>query len=141
MALDIGRRQLERAVGDARVEGRRPPTVAIVGGGLSGLAMAIQLVRSGIRDFTIVDPACGSGAFLVAAFDEMARRYRDAVSRLAELGIEITFEKGEEMRTEISSKFTPEGIGGELDHGGFVVVQQFGTERGEFLLALSHPYC
>lgn len=60
---------------------------------------------------------------------------------ITQLGIEITFEKGEEMRTEISSKFTPEGIGGELDHGGFVVVQQFGTERGEFLLALSHPYC
>ena len=61
MALDIGRRQLERAVGDARVEGRRPPTVAIVGGGLSGLAMAIQLVRSGIRDFTIVEQSDGVG--------------------------------------------------------------------------------
>jgi cation diffusion facilitator CzcD-associated flavoprotein CzcO len=61
MALDIGRRQLERAVRAARLEGRHPPTVAIVGGGLSGLAMAIQLVRSGIRDFTIVEQSDGVG--------------------------------------------------------------------------------
>ena len=28
-----------------------------------------QAYLSALRDFTIVDPACGSGAFLVAAFD------------------------------------------------------------------------
>jgi cation diffusion facilitator CzcD-associated flavoprotein CzcO len=61
MALDIGRRLLERAVGDARRHGRPPPTVAIVGGGLSGLAMGIQLVRSGIRDFTIIEQSDGVG--------------------------------------------------------------------------------
>ena len=61
MALDIGRRLLERAVGDARRQGRPPPTVVIVGGGLSGLAMGIQLVRSGIRDFTIIEQSNGVG--------------------------------------------------------------------------------
>ncbi|QXX75213.1 N-6 DNA methylase [Methylovirgula sp. HY1] len=53
-----------------------------------------------LRDFTIVDPACGSGAFLVAAFDEMARRYRDCVSRLVELGIEIGFDIFDEIVTK-----------------------------------------
>jgi cation diffusion facilitator CzcD-associated flavoprotein CzcO len=61
MALDIGRRQLEHDVGVARSEGRPTPSVVIVGGGLSGLAMAIQLVRSGIRDFTIIEQSGGVG--------------------------------------------------------------------------------
>jgi len=57
------------------------------------------------------------------------------------LGIELAFEAGEELRTEISTKFTPEGIRDELDRGGFVVDRQFGADDGEFLLTLSHPYC
>jgi hypothetical protein len=52
-----------------------------------------------LRDFTIVDPACGSGHFLVAAFDELARRYRNAVSRLQELGIAIDFDIFDEIVT------------------------------------------
>ncbi len=61
MALDIGRRRLERAVRVARLEGRTMPHVVIVGGGLSGLAMGMQLVRSGTRDFTIVEQSNGVG--------------------------------------------------------------------------------
>jgi cation diffusion facilitator CzcD-associated flavoprotein CzcO len=61
MALDIGRRQLERDVAVARSEGRPTPSVVIVGGGMSGLAMAIQLVRSGIREFTVVEQSDGVG--------------------------------------------------------------------------------
>lgn len=53
-----------------------------------------------LREFTIVDPACGSGAFLVAAFDEMARRYRDAASALGELGVEIDFDIFDEIVTK-----------------------------------------
>ena len=52
-----------------------------------------------LKDFTIVDPACGSGAFLVAAFDEMARRYRDAVTGLAALGQEIEFDVSDQIVT------------------------------------------
>ena len=37
------------------------------------------------------------------------------------LGIDLTFEEGEELRTEISAKFTPDGVRSELDRGGFVV--------------------
>jgi len=39
-----------------------------------------------LRGLTIVDPACGSGAFLVAAFDRLAEEYRPVLARLAELG-------------------------------------------------------
>ncbi len=61
MALDIGRRQLEQEVRSARMEGRALPRVVIVGGGLSGLGMAIQLTRAGLRDFTIVEQSAGVG--------------------------------------------------------------------------------
>ena len=61
MALDIGRTTFERAVRRARVEGRGEPRVVIVGGGLSGLATAIQLVRSGVRNFTIIEQSDGVG--------------------------------------------------------------------------------
>jgi cation diffusion facilitator CzcD-associated flavoprotein CzcO len=62
MALDIGRRQLEREVRAARDVGRRAtPSVIIVGGGLSGLAMGMQLVRSGVEDFTILERSDGVG--------------------------------------------------------------------------------
>jgi L-histidine N-alpha-methyltransferase len=57
------------------------------------------------------------------------------------LGIGLTFEEGEELRTEISAKFTPGGIRDELDRDGFVVDRQFGADKGEFLLTLAHPYC
>ncbi len=53
-----------------------------------------------LRDFTIVDPACGSGAFLVAAFDEMARRYRDAVKALEALDVEVEFDVFDEIVTK-----------------------------------------
>ncbi len=39
-----------------------------------------------LRGLTILDPACGSGAFLVAAFDAMAAEYRRVTERLADLG-------------------------------------------------------
>jgi len=61
MALDIGRTAFDRAVRRARVEGRGEPRVVIVGGGLSGLATAIQLVRSGVRSFTIIEQSDGVG--------------------------------------------------------------------------------
>jgi cation diffusion facilitator CzcD-associated flavoprotein CzcO len=61
MGLDIGRRRLARAVGAARREGRALPRVVIVGGGLSGLAAAAQLVRAGLRTFTVIEQSDGVG--------------------------------------------------------------------------------
>ena len=39
-----------------------------------------------LRAFAVVDPACGSGAFLVAAFDRLAQEYRPVLARLDDLG-------------------------------------------------------
>jgi len=52
-----------------------------------------------LRKLTIVDPACGSGAFLVAAFDLLAAEYRRVVGRLAALGEPIDFDLFDEMVT------------------------------------------
>jgi hypothetical protein len=52
-----------------------------------------------LRDLTIVDPACGSGAFLVAAFDLLAREYRPVVERLAALGEPVDFDPYDEIVT------------------------------------------
>jgi L-histidine N-alpha-methyltransferase len=60
---------------------------------------------------------------------------------IAGLGLEIFFAEGEELRTEISAKFTAEGISKELNDGGFVVSHQFDQPGGDFLLTLAHPYC
>jgi cation diffusion facilitator CzcD-associated flavoprotein CzcO len=61
MALDIGRRRLVRAVRHVQRQGRPTPAVAIVGGGLSGLAAGMQLIRSGISTFTIIERSDGVG--------------------------------------------------------------------------------
>jgi hypothetical protein len=53
-----------------------------------------------LRGLTIVDPACGSGAFLVAAFDRLADEYRPVVGRLAELGELIDFDVLDEIVTK-----------------------------------------
>jgi N-6 DNA Methylase len=39
-----------------------------------------------LRGLAVVDPACGSGAFLIAAFDYLAAEYRRVTERLAALG-------------------------------------------------------
>ncbi len=53
-----------------------------------------------LRDFTIVDPACGSGAFLVAAFDALAAEYRRAAAALSALGESIEFDIFDEIVTK-----------------------------------------
>jgi hypothetical protein len=53
-----------------------------------------------LRAIRIVDPACGSGAFLVAAFDLLAREYRGVVELLAMLKKEIDFDPFDEIVTK-----------------------------------------
>ena len=60
---------------------------------------------------------------------------------LADAGITVRFDEGEELLTEISAKFTPERVERELSEAGFVVEGMWGAEDGEFLLSLAHPYC
>jgi hypothetical protein len=50
-----------------------------------------------LRALRIVDPACGSGAFLVAAFDLLAAEYRRVVEHLAVLGEKIDFDPFDEI--------------------------------------------
>ena len=53
-----------------------------------------------LRALRVVDPACGSGAFLVAAFDMLAAEYRRVVLRLKELGESIDFDAFDEIVTK-----------------------------------------
>lgn len=53
-----------------------------------------------LRGLTIVDPACGSGAFLVAAFDLLAAEYRRVVDRLLALGEPVEFDPYDEIVTK-----------------------------------------
>lgn len=53
-----------------------------------------------LRALRIVDPACGSGAFLVAAFDLLAAEYRRVVEHLAVLGETMNFDPYDEIVTK-----------------------------------------
>jgi len=57
------------------------------------------------------------------------------------LDLEVHFEAGEEMLTEISAKSPPEQVADELIKADFVVDGQWGADEGDFLLTLAHPYC
>ncbi len=73
---------------------------------------------------------------------EMRLRAKGAVEvSLTGAGITVRFDEGEDLLTEISAKFTPERVEGELSEAGFVVEEMWGAEDGEFLLSLAHPYC
>jgi L-histidine Nalpha-methyltransferase len=61
--------------------------------------------------------------------------------RLADLDLEVTFGAGEELLTEISTKFTPESLEAELVECGFVIDSTWTSEGGEFQMTLCHPYC
>lgn len=52
---------------------------------------------SELRGLTIIDPACGSGAFLVAAFEALAAEYRRVTQRLDDLGVETEFDIYDEI--------------------------------------------
>ena len=52
-----------------------------------------------LRSLTIVDPACGSGAFLVAAFDRLAQEYQPVLARLDELGAPVGLDAFDEIVT------------------------------------------
>lgn len=61
--------------------------------------------------------------------------------RVADLDLSVTFVPGEEMMTEISTKFNRDALGVELSECGFVVDEMWASEGDEFLMTLCHPYC
>ncbi len=143
MALDIGRKKLERAVIEARGRGRGTPDVVIVGGGLSGLGMAIQLCRSGLTSFTIVEQSAdvggtwrdndypGSGcdvpshlySFSFASKSDWTRRYATQPEILS-------------YAHRCVGEF---GLGPHLRLGNTVEGARFDPERNRWLLTLTSP--
>jgi len=57
--------------------------------------------------------------------------------RIPALGLTVDFAAGEELRTEISAKFHPDGVRDELDAAGFAVVRRWTDEYGRFLVTLA----
>lgn len=53
------------------------------------------------------------------------------------LGMEVSFDEGEEMRTEISAKFRRDGIAGELAEAGFELTRWWTDAQHRFGLSLS----
>ncbi|HXQ44622.1 MAG TPA: L-histidine N(alpha)-methyltransferase [Acidimicrobiales bacterium] len=69
------------------------------------------------------------------------RSLDDQVVPIADLGLEVAFAAGEDLLTEISTKFTRSGVESELFEAGFVVDAMWEAPDGEFLLTLATPYC
>jgi len=76
-----------------------PETIFTVGEKASQISFWKDYLAA-LRGFTVVDPACGSGAFLVAAFDLLAREYRGVIELLATLGEVIDFDPFDEIVTK-----------------------------------------
>lgn len=75
------------------------------------------------------------------AWIEMRLRSRHGQRvRITGLDLEVTFAAGEDLLTEISSKFTPDRLREELRAGGFVVDETWTDPAGDFLLTLAHPH-
>ena len=59
--------------------------------------------------------------------------------RLPALDVAVTFAAGEEMRTKISAKFTPDGVRDELAAADLVVAGRWTDPAGDYLLTLARP--
>jgi L-histidine N-alpha-methyltransferase len=63
----------------------------------------------------------------------------DQVVTIAGLDLTVRFSAGEEMRTEISAKFRPDGLTGELTVAGLELLGLWTDPAGDFALSLSTP--
>ncbi|WP_069812235.1 L-histidine N(alpha)-methyltransferase [Streptomyces sp. TP-A0874] len=71
---------------------------------------------------------------------EMRLRARRSLTvKLTALDLEVPFTAGEEMRTEVSTKFRPEGVRAELAAAGLELRQWWTDAMGRFALSLSGP--
>ena len=67
------------------------------------------------------------------------RSTADQRIRVADLELDLTFQSGEEMLTEISTKFSPDALSIELSECGFIVESMWRSEHDEFLLTMARP--
>jgi L-histidine N-alpha-methyltransferase len=82
----------------------------------------------------------------VAFYNEHARRIEmwlrareDMSARIDALGMEVDFEAGEEMRTEISCKFTRDSLTREYTAAGLSLIGWYTDDDGLFALSLTGP--
>ncbi len=68
------------------------------------------------------------------------RSTREQLVRIERLDLVARFAEGEEMRTEISSKFRREGVEAELAAAGLRVTRWWTDPAGDFALSLSEPF-
>ncbi len=69
---------------------------------------------------------------------EMRLRARRACRvRIAAVDLEVGFERGEELRTEISAKFTPERVAADFAAAGLAAVRSYTDPDGQFALWLA----
>jgi L-histidine Nalpha-methyltransferase len=74
------------------------------------------------------------------AWIEMRLRAREAHAvRVAGIGLAVDFEAGEELRTEISAKFTRPGVEEELDAAGLTLRRWWTDPAGDFGVSLATP--
>jgi L-histidine Nalpha-methyltransferase len=69
------------------------------------------------------------------------RARRDQLVVVPGLEGSLRFAAGDELRTEISAKFTLDDMAAELWECGFVVERSWVSAGDEFALLLAHPYC
>ncbi|MBW3555429.1 MAG: L-histidine N(alpha)-methyltransferase [Actinobacteria bacterium] len=72
--------------------------------------------------------------------DIRLRATTEHVVKVGALDLDVRFQRGEDLHTEISAKFTPERIVDELAYAGFVSEGTWGG-GGDFMLVLARPYC
>ena len=82
----------------------------------------------------------------VAFYNEHARRIEmwlrareDISARIDALGMDVDFEAGEEMRTEISCKFTRDSLSREYAAAGLELIAWYTDAEGLFALSLTGP--
>ncbi len=63
------------------------------------------------------------------------------VVNIAELDVEVVFEPGEEVRTEVSAKFRPDRVEAELAAAGLTRTHWWTDPAGDFGVSLSVPIC
>jgi len=63
----------------------------------------------------------------------------DQQIHVSDLDLDLAFRAGEEMLTEISTKFSPDALAAELSECGFVVESMWPSAGDEFLMTLARP--
>ncbi len=63
---------------------------------------------------------------------------RSQTVRIEALDLAVEFAEGEQMRTEVSSKFTPDRVRDELSAAGLEVTRTWTDSGGDFLVTLAH---